>query len=322
MIRTKLLAAAAFALVLAAGCGTTNPVFGPSGNTSYELHGTVDQVDLNSRSVYLTNVSGNGSMLSSSGGNSARVFFDSRTPVYFQGRTYSPSQLDRGDQITVQVEDNGRSLQADSMTVVYNSMGSSYPTGPTSEPGRVSSTIRGTVSYVDASRRTIDIDRNGGGTVTVEYDTSTPVYWNGKTYMPSQLERGDEVDVRMSDLGGGRLFAQDVTVLRNANGGRNEGGTASATSTIRGTERRVDTARRTITLDSASWVAGFDPGAGNRSTITIEYDANSNVDVQGRLYPVSGLQPGDVIDVQVDNFGSSNPFARTITLVRDVNGRY
>lgn len=317
----KTVAAAVFALVLVAACNSTNPIFGGSNASAYEIRGTVDQVDVNSHSIYLRNVSGNSSMLSSSGGDSVRVFYDNQTTVSYQGKSYRPDQLDRGDQVSVQVDESGNRLNAESMTLLYNSMGSSYPAGSTSPNGTYSSTVRGTVRYVDASRRTIQIDQGNGALMTVDYDTNTPVYFNGKTYMPSQLEAGDQIDVRISNSGGGRVLAQDITVIRNVNGG-GYGTGSTQTSTIRGTVGYIDTARHTIQLTSTNWVAGFNPSSGTGATMIVQYDTNTSVDVRGNLYPVTNLERGDVIDVQVQNLGGSTVLAQRITLVRDVNGRY
>ena len=53
--------------------------------------------------------------------------------------------------------------------------------------------------------------------------------------------------------------------------------------------------------------------------MTISYDTNARVDYNGTLYPVTNLERGDVVEVQVVNNGSSNNFAQSIVLVRDVN---
>ena len=87
---------------------------------------------------------------------------------------------------------------------------------------------------------------------------------------------------------------------------------------VRGTVRYVDTSAHTSQLDQTNWVSGFNTNT-NGTTMTVQYDPNNtNVDVSGRLNPVSGLERGDVIDVQVSNAGSSLPFAQRITLVRNV----
>jgi len=331
MNRTKSLGAATLALVLLAACGSSGigDVLGGGGSntgaSNYEIRGTVDSVDLNSHSIYLTNVTGYSNMLSNGGGGSSvRVYYENGTQVSYQNQTYRPEDLERGDQVAVRVDENGNnSLVAESVTVlsdVSNNSNGSYPTS--SGSGVYGSTLHGTVRNVDTSRRTIEVDRGYGSTVFVDYQSGTPVYFNNQTYAASDLERGDEIDIRVDDLGGGRMAARDITVTRNINGAYGTS-TSSSTSTIRGTVRYVDTASRTIQLESASWIAGFNSGAGYGSTITVQYDANAGVDVSGRVQPITGLERGDVIEVQGSRTSSSSStlYAQRIFLVRDVNSR-
>ena len=330
MTKYKSLAALGLVLLLA-GCGSSGgmgDIFGGNnGNTgnqqqAYELRGTVDSVDLNSRSVYLTNVSGYNSMLSSGGsnGNNVRVYFDDRTPVDYQGRSYRPEDLERGDQVSVRVDESGNRLYATAMSVTYNANTSnnSYPNNSYPNNGSYGTTFRGTVNSVDTSRRTITLDRGYGSYVTVEYDTSTPVYYNNQTYRAADLDRGDEIEIRGTDLGSNRFRASDITVTRNV--GNGSYGSSQNTSTLRGTVRYIDTSRRTIELGSTSWMSGFTTGTGSGGTITIGYDPSASVDVQGQLHPVSGLEAGDIIEVQVMNPNSSLPIASRITLIRNARG--
>ncbi|HVE70366.1 MAG TPA: hypothetical protein VNI54_03285 [Thermoanaerobaculia bacterium] len=292
----------------------------PSSNQNYEIRGTVDYVDAGSRSVYLRDVTGyNRSMLSSGSSDSVRVYYDERTPVSYQGQNYRPEDLERGDVVSVRVDESGNNLVAESMTVVQN-----VSAGTGSGQPMYGSNIRGTVRYIDTSRRTIEVDRGNGSLMTVTYDTNTPVFYNNQTYKVADLERGDEIDLQVRDLGSGRYVAQEINVVRNVNSGT-FGGTSSSTqtSTVRGTVRYLDTARRTIELDSATWRSNFNSNTGmSGNRIVVSYDTNTSVDVSGRLHPVSGLEVGDVIDVQVTNASSSTPFAQRITLVRDVKDRY
>jgi hypothetical protein len=94
----------------------------------------------------------------------------------------------------------------------------------------------------------------------------------------------------------------------------------SNTATIRGTVDSVDTYSHLITLRSTSWTAGFNRNVGG-STMVVQYDPNTQINVNGQMYSVGGLQRGDVIDVYLQNPGASTPFAQSITLVRDVNQR-
>jgi hypothetical protein len=331
MIRKPaVLLATLLAVLMLAGCGSTNPIFGggndntnPSNGTyNNDLRGTVDSVDTRSGSILLTNTSGYGSMLSSAGsGSTVRVYYDNNTQVLWNGQSYSPSQLDRGDQVDVQVRQSGNRLVADTMTVTYNSTASNnYPNNNYPNNGSYSSDVVGTVRYVDTSRRTVQVDTGYGNLVTVSYDPNTPVLYNGSTYNPSNLEQGDQVTIRTSGSGSnGMLYARDITVTRSMSA--NGGSSSSQYATIRGTVQSVNTSRHTIEISQPNWISGFNPGAGSSmSTMTVQYDPAAQISVGGQLYPISGLERGDVIDVQVSNPNSSLPFAQQITLVRNVRG--
>ncbi len=238
MRTTKVIAAAAFALLITAACsssGGLGDILGTNNNSRYDIRGTVDSVDTSTRSIWLTNATGtNTSLASGGGGNSVRVYYNDNTPVTFQGRSYRPQDLERGDQVTIQASQSGNQLIADSMDVTYNSHGSMT---------------------------------SGSSGSTYPYPSSS----------------------------------------------------SSNLATYRGTVRSVDTYNRTITLDSSSWISGFRTTTGSGSTMIISYDTNAGVSSNGQVYPVTNLERGDVIDVQVRNNGGSNWFAQNIILVRDVN---
>jgi hypothetical protein len=308
-------AAAVLAVMFLAACGSTNgglgDIFGGGSSSSSELRGTVDYIDTSARYVVLTNVSGNRSMLSS-GGDTTRVYFDNNTTVEYQGQTYRVADLERGDEVQVRVSESGNQLMADRFTVLRD-----VSAGGSTSGSLYGSNIRGTVRYVDTSRRTIEVQSSSGQIVTVDYDTNTYVTFSGRNYMPADLERGDEIDIRVRDLGNGRWLAQDISVLRSVS----TGGTLNQSgSTIRGTVRNVDTSRRTIELEQASWTSGFATGGSTGSrTFIISYDNNVGVDVNGQLHQVQGLERGDIVDVTVQNPNATTLWATRIVLVRDVS---
>ncbi len=316
---------ALLAIVLLAGCGSggLGDILGGGGSSqpssSGDLRGTVDYVDTRSRFVDLTNVSSYDSRLQdgSSRGRTARVYYDAQTPVEYQGRTYRPEDLDRGDEIAVRLDQSGsqsgNQLMARSMTVLYNSAAGS---GAGSGTGAYNSTVRGTVRYLDVNRRTIEIDRgSSGGVVVVDYDANTQVNYNNRQYRTQDIQRGDEVEVVVRDLGSGRMMAQRIDVIRSVSDGGSVGGTTQ--SNLRGTVRYVDASRRTIELEQASWASGFVTGGSNTSTVLLQYDNNTMVEYQGRLSPPTNLERGDVVDVQVRRSGSTH-LADRIILVRNV----
>src|SRR5688572_21674748 len=111
MRTAKTLAVAALTLLLAAACGSTgigDILGGGTGNqSSYDISGTVDAVDLNTRSIYLTNVSGYNKNLMGTGGNTVRVYYDDQTTVSYQGKNYRPQDLERGDQVRIRAGESG-----------------------------------------------------------------------------------------------------------------------------------------------------------------------------------------------------------------------
>jgi hypothetical protein len=242
MTKYKTIAAATVALLLMAACGTSGngigDIFGggnPSGNSAYQIRGTVDSVDTRSQSIYLTNVSGyNANLNGGNSGSSVRVYYDNRTTLNYQGQAFRPDQLERGDEVTVNVDQSGNQLMAQTMDVTYNTRG-----------GMASGS-------------------NG-------YPSSSSNYPSSQQY-----------------------------------------------STIRGTVRNVDTRNQTIELENTNWVSGFRTNNTNSSRFVVRYDPNASVDYNGQMYPMTNLERGDVVDVQLQDLGSSNYIAQRLVLVRNV----
>lgn len=321
------LAGALVALIALAGCGSTglDDILGggsPTGSAAAnEIRGTVDHVDTRNGFIQLINATSYDSRLQSGGvgtsGSTVRVYYDQRTPVTYQGRTYTPADLERGDQIAARVTQSGNELRATEIAVLQNVRSGTSGGTPS---GSYGSTVQGVVRYVEPTRRTIEIDRGGYNSqlMTLQYEANTPVTYNNQQYRVENLERGDEVEITVRDLGGGRLVAQDIRVIRSVSGGGTTGSTMG--QTMRGTVRYVDTSRRTIELEGVSWVQRFNPGTG--SGAVIQYDTNTTVEYQGRTnYSPANLERGDVVDVQVRELGNNSFLAQRIVLVRDVNTR-
>lgn len=90
----------------------------------------------------------------------------------------------------------------------------------TSQP----SDVRGAVDYVDTRAQRIDLnvsyinnlrDNNDGQRGSIYYNDRTRVVFEGKDYAVTDLERGDEIEVRgVND--NGRYLAETITVVRDA----------------------------------------------------------------------------------------------------------
>lgn len=192
------------ALLLLAGCGTY--VYDhPNRAYTNTIHGTVDYVDAASRTIVLYEGRGDRSM---------RVYYDDRTPVFWQGRDYRPEDLQRGDQVDLTMRETRYGLMAQAATVTYNANNAAPPAGPYPSTPQ-GSLIRGTVRYIDTNSRTIAVDSNNT-LITVSYDPALRVDVNGQLYPLTNLERGDVVEVQtQSDPNGGNLFASRITLIRD-----------------------------------------------------------------------------------------------------------
>jgi hypothetical protein len=197
-----------------------------------------------------------------------------------------------------------------------------------------SSTVSGTVDSVDLNNHIIYLYNVSGynnmlsgsgnsSTLRVYYDNNTTVSYNNTAYRPQDLERGDRVDVRVTE-NGSNLVADNVTVVQDV---RTSSSTYPSSSYpngtynnnfLHGTVRSVDTYRHTIDIEGVSGIVGYNGGAG---IITVTYPSDATIEVNGRTgYPISGLERGDIVDVQVDRNGNSY-YANRIILARDVNQR-
>lgn len=323
MIRTKMFAAAVFGLLLAAGCAPYNSgyYYPYRPYQTFNISGTVDSVDVNTRSIDLTNATGYrgySNLVPYGPGNDVRIFYNNATVVYWHGRAYRPEDLEHGDQIAISVSQAGNELIAQSMNVTYNSReGMASSSAPYGTYGNNTSVVHGTLRSFDTYGRTMSIDTGNGSYVTVSFNSNTPVYMNGRTFMTADLQIGDVVDVRVNDLGGGNLGAQNITVVQGTTPNGEYGSSMNAMSTIRGTVQYVDGNAHTIALDNPIWISG--PLTNPATSMVIEWSPDSQIDFHGQLYPVTNLQRGDVIDVQLQDLGGGNFLAQQISVYRDVN---
>jgi hypothetical protein len=244
------LAAALFAAALLTGCGfgpgmgrdrgPYNPTYDPYGQQASDIRGTVDHVDTRSRVIVVNREDTRYNLRNGNDSRQAYLYYDDRTTVSFQGRTFRPEDLESGDRIAADVEQSSDRLIAENIQVLYDvssGNGTTYDNGRgtygTYDNGTLGTTdLRGTVRYVDTRNRTLEIDRSGyrsnfssgssgsydrsGDIVVVHYDADTVVRYQGRRYSPENLERGDqvEIDLRSSGYGGGHdLLAQEIVVV-------------------------------------------------------------------------------------------------------------
>jgi len=259
MSRTRLtstLTALSFAALLT-GCGSTGvgDILGggtstdrdgdySSSNVGDNVRGTVERVDTRDRFIVVDREDYSNNLRN---GNEDEIvlYYDDRTVVQHQGRTYRPQDIEPGDRILADVGQSGSRLMVEEIEVLYDATGGTGSTGTqgtydnddydndtydNDDEVRVTE-LRGTVRSIDTRDRTLELEtsRYGsnnfstggsiGGTgsnstriVEVHYDAQTIVEFEGRRYQPENLERGDLVEIEIRD-NGSRLMAEEILVL-------------------------------------------------------------------------------------------------------------
>lgn len=113
------------AVLLATGCGSGSDILGdlggilgsPSAETTSDVRGTVSSVDTSAQRIIL-DVAYVNNLRNTQSGQS--IYWDGNTRVEYNGQTYRPEDLERGDQISITgSNENGRYV-ADVITVTRN----------------------------------------------------------------------------------------------------------------------------------------------------------------------------------------------------------
>ena len=199
------------------GYGQTAPDY-PSQYGS-QLQGTVERVDPASNRILLV-------VDDPRSGRAQRVEvrYDQRTRLIYQGRESAVEGLERGDVIRFDAAQSGRELYARSIDVVRNvreggynnDYGDDYGNGNGNGNGN---DLRGSVALVDTRSRVIRLDGAGyGNNVQLVYDARTTVEYQGRSYRPENLQRGDLVRVQARQVGNNQWLAERILVERSVGG--------------------------------------------------------------------------------------------------------
>jgi hypothetical protein len=185
-------------------------------------------------------------------------------------------------------------------------------TGGGSPGETVSNELRGTIDQIDLQDQSLLLTQTDRATSSlvnrddrtrVYFDDRTSVTYNGQAYRPADLEVGDEVVVRVSQAGG-RLFANSMSVLSDVSGGSSTPN-GMRTAQLQGTVQNINTARQTIAIDQGL----------SRGSVTVLYDANTEVEHNGRRYHPDALRRGDEVSIDVRDAGRGQLVADNIDVV-------
>jgi hypothetical protein len=155
---------------------------GGGGAQNGQLSGTIRGVDTRSQRI----------SIQESNGQTVPVSYDNQTQVVFQNRSYSPTALENGDQVTARVQANGNSYYTDYVQVDQS----------VSTAGGAASNVQllqGTVRQIDRRNGLFTVDVNNSGTLTVS--------------LPNNLS-GNDVN-RFNSLRSGQFISFYGTYLSN-----------------------------------------------------------------------------------------------------------
>ena len=223
-IRGVGLALASSLLLLLAGCVTPGSYGGPGGygnagdygqsapgypsQYGNQLQGTVDRVDPSYNRIIMVVDDGRGSSM-----QRVEVRYDQRTRLFYQGREQQIEGLERGDVIRMDVTQSGRDLFARSIEVVRNVRDGGYGGN---YGGNYGNDLRGSVAFVDSRSRSIRLDGAGyGNDIQLSYDARTTVEYQGRSFRPENLQRGDLVRIQARQVGNNQWLAERIIVERS-----------------------------------------------------------------------------------------------------------
>jgi hypothetical protein len=199
----------------------------PRGATAGILDGTVERVDTRERVILVRAEAVRGDQRGRT--ELVPVQYDERTRVEHRGQQHRPEDLEPGDRIEARVDARGDRLLAQDIRVtedVRGRGGVATRDRDGMDGRRGFQSVDGVVRDVDPEAQVIELERlggrfddrsggRGGERMTVRYDRSTRVEYQGRSLDPASLRRGDEVRIEVRDQGGD-LVAQDIAVVREA----------------------------------------------------------------------------------------------------------
>ena len=221
--------------------------------------------------------------------------------VIFTG-TSGFAKLRAGDRLEVRgVGTSTRGISAEEIIL----LGRSLTANPTTSTGR--NTIDGTVRSVRAAENIFVVETSRREIYEVTGRTSTPVYFEGRTYSITNLEPGDRVRIEVesqNDLDG--VVARSIEVTGDSSPGDNSLGG------VEGTITRIDTRLNTMRVRSTRGEVVVDVkdayDSSNRRLRLADFRVNDVVSVTGRyegtVFVADTVRTGSAGDFRPDISGN------------------
>jgi Cu/Ag efflux protein CusF len=127
---------------------------------------------------------------------------------------------------------------------------------------------QGAIRAVDTRAQQISLQLTNGQTVALAYDNQTKVVYQNQLYAVTNLDPGDQVILRVRDVGNGTYYTDSIHVTQSATtqGGTNSSGNVQA---LQGTVRQIDRTNGLFTLDAGNVVLTVSmPYGASRADVT------------------------------------------------------
>jgi Cu/Ag efflux protein CusF len=115
---------------------------------------------------------------------------------------------------------------------------------------------QGVIRGVDGQAQRISLQLSNGQNVALAYDNRTKVVYQNQLYAVSNLESGDQVILRVHDVGNQTYYTDSIHVtqsVQTSGGGSGSSGSANV-QTLQGTVRQIDRANGLFTIDAGNVV--------------------------------------------------------------------
>jgi hypothetical protein len=115
---------------------------------------------------------------------------------------------------------------------------------------------QGAIRGVDTRAQQISLQLTNGQTVALAFDNQTKVVYQNQLYAVTNLEAGDQVIMRVRDMGNGGYYTDSIHVTQSvSSSGAGTGSSGSANvQALQGTVRQIDRANGLFTLDAGNVV--------------------------------------------------------------------
>ena len=112
---------------------------------------------------------------------------------------------------------------------------------------------QGAIRGVDSQRQQISLQLTNGQTVALAYDNQTKVVYQNQLYAVSNLEAGDQVIMRVRDMGNGGYYTDSIHVTQSVSPSSGSGSAAGENvQALQGTVRQIDRNNGLFMLDAGN----------------------------------------------------------------------